>query len=347
MRDSESVLSHDVRAEISNLIAQELGAYFSYEYDTWDQEPGPETTAPSNIDGDINESIAKATASASTHGEDMEACNEPDVVRECLAEISMTPRGGEPVPENMSQVINNAFTVRLADEIRASKLKLFPTPANCHGSDKVRINQPIWDKLKPHTRSMDARMQVVQSHVVAAGAGVCKALPNIQNMAPEKIKDPSITQLTKALLKVQVLLGQSNVELNLRRRKLVKLDLNAQFHHLCAATTPVSQWLFGDELSSQVKNISDANRVVGRIFPVSGRGRPFRGRRNFRYRPYSQRAGFRGRGSGSRYGGRRPDYENASQSSRRTMKSEAGEQSEVRVPLTGGRLAYFVSRWLT
>ena len=50
-------------------------------------------------------------------------------------------------------------------------------------------------------------------------------------------------------------------ELGAKLREMIKLGLNADYSHLCVASTPVTSWLFGDDLPQQVKDISKLNKV--------------------------------------------------------------------------------------
>ena len=53
----------------------------------------------------------------------------------------------------------------------------------------------------------------------------------------------------------------ANNELNLRRRELIKPDLNRQYASLCSTQVPVTGLLFGDNLSQQCKDIQETNKL--------------------------------------------------------------------------------------
>ena len=58
-------------------------------------------------------------------------------------------------------------------------------------------------------------------------------------------------------------LAHANTELNTRRKELKKLDLHSDYKHLCSASTTVTDELFGEDLSKQVKDIFEVS-CVGR-----------------------------------------------------------------------------------
>ena len=64
------------------------------------------------------------------------------------------------------------------------------------------------------------------------------------------------------------LLATANREVNFRRREHIKLELNFNYKHLCSNTLPVTTELFGDDISKQVKELTEVNRV-GKI--IGGR----------------------------------------------------------------------------
>ena len=351
-------LSQDVKNELGTLISQQLAAYFGEFEEVEDFPLTPGQGAGHDVDElvlddiDVDKDIDRVMSGAEHLNKDSEESSN-NLVDEYLSELNVVPRRGAEVPENVSNIINNAFRSKLSDEVRASKLKLFEIPGNCPGLERVKVNQTVWDKVSPQTRSMDIKLQQIQSQVVAAGAGVSKVLTEIMAMEPEKLTKPTIAQLTKDLLNIEVLVGQSNVDLNHRRRELIKTDLNVQYHHLCATTVPFTNWLFGDDLNSQVRDIADANKVCGKIFPQNQRGRGLRRGRSMRFRPYGIGRAY-GRGRGYGYGGRpgygqRParDGGHPAAAGKKPVKTESGEVREVceSVGPVGGRLSKFVENW--
>ena len=54
-------------------------------------------------------------------------------------------------------------------------------------------------------------------------------------------------------------------ELNQRRKELLKPSINKNFAHLCSATIPVTDELFGSDLSKQIKDLSETNKISNQI----------------------------------------------------------------------------------
>ena len=71
----------------------------------------------------------------------------------------------------------------------------------------------------------------------------------------------SLTTLTHALV-----LGLSaNRQVNLARRDLLRPHLNKPYQSLCNPSTPVTSYLFGDDLNKQVDDLTKANKIGHKV----------------------------------------------------------------------------------
>ena len=90
----------------------------------------------------------------------------------------------------------------------------------------------------------------------------------------------SITGETKTtLIHALVLIMSGNRELNLKRRELLKPDLNSQYGALCSASTPITTELFGDDITKEIEDVSKANKLSKKLATP-------RRSRNSRFQPY-------------------------------------------------------------
>ena len=83
----------------------------------------------------------------------------------------------------------------------------------------------------------------------------------------------------------------ANREFNLKRRDLLRADLNKQYAALCNPSTPVSQYLFGDDLNKETDDLFKASKLTRKVTP------------NQRVDPYRRPMG-RSAGRSSSYRGR-------------------------------------------
>jgi hypothetical protein len=68
-----------------------------------------------------------------------------------------------------------------------------------------------------------------------------------------------------AVIHAIVLLLSANREINLKRRELLRPDLNKQYVALCNPSTAISTCLFGDDLNKEVEDLTKSNRLSGKV----------------------------------------------------------------------------------
>ena len=62
-----------------------------------------------------------------------------------------------------------------------------------------------------------------------------------------------------------VCLGAANWELVQRRREALKPQISRHYSHLCAQKTPYTDMLLGDNITKQIKDITDDNKVTDKV----------------------------------------------------------------------------------
>lgn len=202
---------------------------------------------------------------------------------------------GSKVNDTLANTVNTLFRKRLSEDTMNEKLKSIHRPANCDSFIVPRVNPLIWEKLQSETRSGDIKMQKIEKVLFKGTIGVVEVIDTLL-----KQKDPLSKTLGKKLTSSLAFTSHAMYELNMKRRELIKPDLNSQFKHLCSGHVPITDELFGDDLSKYVKDISDSQRVAnkitrGKVNPrgaysrAAPRGRPWRGGHGYRgarFQPY-------------------------------------------------------------
>ena len=169
---------------------------------------------------------------------------------------------GPPIHKELAKIVTRLVRDGMLEDKLQEKLNKYPQPENCEGLTKVRVNQLIWDNLSPSVRSQDLRFQKVQTSIV-------KGMTALARVADAILKNVNKLNGGKALAQEAIdslsLFAHANAELNTRRKELIKPDLHSDYKHLCSASIPVTAELFGDDLSKQVKDISEVNRVGRKV----------------------------------------------------------------------------------
>ena len=176
-------------------------------------------------------------------------------------------------------------------------------PINCKGLFPPRVNPEIWGFLQRIAKSDDLLFQGIQK---VLGLGIVPVIRLAEMLAKNDPIDKNAMRdnVSKALS----VLCSAFFELSYARRMLLKPHMDAKYHQLCTKNLETSEFLFGDDISKRVKDISDAHKLKGAVsgmsgnlggsknYPNLGLGSGYRGNRGKRY-PRGYRGG---RSGGSR-----------------------------------------------
>ena len=192
------------------------------------------------------------------------------------------------IDSDLKDFINVTFREGISDDQQTDLVKNIHRPGNAFAMVKTKVNQCIWRLLKPQTQTDDVKMQTIQNDMIKASINVAKLL----NEAGQSLNADMLNLGTGAL----ALLGQANKLINNKRKESHKKDLDVRYHNLCSANFPFSEWLYGDDVNKNVKDIQDMNKLSRNVgsnqrggyghgrgrrgyprYSTRGRGRPFRG----------------------------------------------------------------------
>ena len=197
---------------------------------------------------------------------------------------------GPPIHEELAKIVTRLVRDGMLEERLQDKINKYPQPENCEGLTKVRVNQLIWDNLSSTIRSQDLKFQKVQTSIVKGMTALARVTDAILKRV-NKISGGKV--LAQEAIDSLSLLAHANTELNNRRKELIKPDLHTDYKHLCSASTTVTAELFGDDLSKQVKDISEVNRVSRKVTTSTVTRHKGPSHSNFGYK--SQSSGGRGK----------------------------------------------------
>ena len=152
------------------------------------------------------------------------------------------------------------------------------------------MNQPIWQLLKAHIQTDDVKRQLIQNNIIKAAISLTKTLNECGESIGQDIIELGMTALA--------LSGQSNKQINNKRKEFHKVDLDVKYHYLTSQNLPFTDKLYGDDVNKNIKDIQDINRLsknIGQGTNMSTRG-CYRGWRPFRFPQGPGRACGRGYG---------------------------------------------------
>ncbi len=204
------------------------------------------------------------------------------------------------IDEGLTRMINNAFQKGIQKAKIDELIEATPRPANATGLRSVRVNTLIWNLLQRPTRSFDEKLQLIQTCMAKTGIKVARMVQLIND--PHRLRhiDEIIDLGSDAL----AMLGHAFHHFALRRRELMKEEVDTRYRDLCTADIPHTALLFGDNLEDEIKKIGLVNQTKYRVRPKRG-GFGFRGgrmrrrgggigyqipRQNLHYREYNSAA---------------------------------------------------------
>ena len=83
------------------------------------------------------------------------------------------------IDDQLANIVGGLSANKLAEDKLRDKLEAYPRADHCPGLIVAKVNQEVWDKLSPGTRSADIKLQRVQSSTVQAMVAITQAADNL------------------------------------------------------------------------------------------------------------------------------------------------------------------------
>ena len=156
--------------------------------------------------------------------------------------------------------VNNILTGELSQDSVKERGEKYPPPANCKYLTATMVNEEIWDLLSRKNRSVDLAFQRVQEPLVH-GLSSLTILANRLFKDIQSTKTVDARETLKQVMDSIALFGHANWKLNMKRREIIKPDLNPPYTRLCKEEIKPTIKLFGDDLSKHLKEMSEVKRA--------------------------------------------------------------------------------------
>ena len=217
------------------------------------------------------------------------------------------------VTQKLASIVNKRFSTTLSEGKLKEKLGKYTRPENCAKLAVPKINPDIWMKLARSARRKDLQMVSVQRAVVKASLALTQSAemllqPTIRATGPDLGKLLTINTYALALL------GHATREISLRRQQAVRPSLNKEYASLCFPQGPITEFLFGDDLHTQLNNIKASSKIGNSMAQSQSSVQP---RRNDNWRNKTSKPFLWARGSSQdrspykRNNGRRKHFEHS------------------------------------
>ena len=205
----------------------------------------------SNSHANPGTNAAKKTASCPDSG------SQNDILTQAFAQ---SKEKSPVIAEKIAGLIDNMATGGLSPETMKERVEKYHHPENCKFLLPTTVNEEIWDLLPQRSRTVDLAFQRVQEPLV-------QSLSALSILGDQLVKDvhagttPNTCKILDHVMDSIALLANANFKLNMKRRELIKPDLNPPYTRLCKDEIKPSTKLFGDDLSKHLKEMAEAKKA--------------------------------------------------------------------------------------
>lgn len=128
----------------------------------------------------------------------------------------------------IAELIDNMLIGGLSAETVKERVEKHPPPENCKFLSVTMVNEEIWDLLPRKSRAVDLAFQRVQEPLLQG----ISALTKLAGKLVKDINDgktPDTRQMLDHVMDSVAMLGNTNCKLNMKRRELIKPELNPPY----------------------------------------------------------------------------------------------------------------------
>ena len=206
---------------------------------------------------DDDHTLPQAKGQGATKGKDEVNANLLDEIDAALEDGNVN---GPEISAKLATIINKRFEKKLSGDKLKDKLKQYETPKNCDKLVVPRVNVEVWRQLNAYQKRQDIRFTHIQTALIKAATAMAQLSDSLLSAKANDNPIDYSGMITKATDAV-ALIGHSAYEISLKRREAMKPALKREYSLLCAAETPVTAKLFGEDISKTLKDIKQANQV--------------------------------------------------------------------------------------
>ena len=210
--------------------------------------------------------------------------DQSDLFASLANEMNRSEKLGPAVSESLATLADKLLSTSV--DLKNDEQKHL-RPENVKFLSAPQINKPIWGNLSQSAKTRDVRMQTIQSKFLSSAIPTLK----VMQLLHDNFDDPSqldIKELLRSLCDSLSFVGNANMDMVKIRRSFIKKELPSNMHGLCLDSVSFSDTnLFGNSLSSDIKEVSELNKISGRL----------RGRVRGNIRAFNARGSFSGRSS--------------------------------------------------
>ena len=159
-----------------------------------------------------------------------------------------------------AELIDNMLIGGLSAETVKERVEKHPPPENCKFLAVTMVNEEIWDLLPRKSRTVDLAFRRVQEPLLQGISALTKLVGKLVKDINDG-KTPDTRHVLDHVMDSVAMLGNTNWKLSMKRRELIKPELNPPYTRLCKEDITLSTKLFGDDLAKHLKDMSEAKKA--------------------------------------------------------------------------------------
>ncbi|WAR12563.1 POL-like protein [Mya arenaria] len=195
---------------------------------------------------------------------DQASCSQPvtaaGIFEDIAAALSLSEAKGSPVSGPLASLTEKIIDKTMEDKKRNDLADKYPVPDNVTKLNPPKVNPEIWRIIEAKTRSKDGKLQKIQQFTLRAMVPIMQVIDCL--VAGRDCQESlNFDELVTKLVDAVALTAVGNADANACRRESIKRDLNEEYQVICSNTNPVTQMLFGDNITDQLKSITESNKI--------------------------------------------------------------------------------------
>ena len=248
---------------ISDLVIEDEAPQAKKQKTNNEQTKEVETSVAQKADNAANGSASKEV------GQPQEAAaqNATSYLSRLTDKFHTTEKTGSAISEGLANLLKSLIRERACskkDDERKRNLESNLRPENCEVLTPPSVNKEIWSNISSSMRSADLEYQKLQKILLRAIGPIMNVVDHLLKTDPEG-KDKTMSFMIDNLMEATSMMAFANDDINNLRKNNIKSELNHDYRSLCSNQTPVTEFLFGDNVSEQVKTIQDTNKVSKKV----------------------------------------------------------------------------------
>ena len=146
----------------------------------------------------------------------------------------------------IAELIDTLLTGGLSADTAKESAEKYTPPENINFLSVSSVNEEVSDLLPRRSRTVDLAFQKVQEVLLPGLSALC-ALSGKLIVSINSGETPNTRETLKTIMDSVALLCNTHHKLNMKRRELIKPELNPPFTRLCKEEIKPSTKLFGDD----------------------------------------------------------------------------------------------------